>query len=498
MGDVDRRAFLAWLGTGVLGATASLALPGKAEAAGEITVLTHATLIDGTDAPPLRDATIVLAGDRIAAVGRGVPAPALAGVRVVDLSGKFVIPGLWDTHTHYTELARTFPPMHLVNGVTSVRDMDGRPETHEVRRRIERGELTGPRLVIASEILDGGNSFVDVHRLVATPEEAAVAVRDAKAVGADLVKVYSFMSPAIHAAIAAESRRHGLRYGGHVPIQLPVQDVLARGQHSVEHMFAFHASTSTKKDEYYARLAQLPDTTYDWPSALGQIDREAVGTHSAALTRELAGRFRAHRAWHVPTLAVLARTSSPPADLPKDPVLQGLADRYLPRSVRQEWLDYASAWPVWPPDRIAQEAAYFEAVLELVGELAAAGAPLAAGTDSGFLYTFPGFATHDELELLVRAGLSPKRALQVATRDAARCAGRASSGTVTVGADADLVVLDADPLAAITNSRRIHAVVSRGNYLGPAQRQRIFADIERAAQEETTAPALRSSCCLPG
>ncbi|MFG1647619.1 amidohydrolase family protein [Amycolatopsis sp. NPDC049252] len=495
MGDVDRRSFLAWLGTGVLGAT--LLSAGRAEAAGTITVLTHATLVDGTDAPPLRDATIVLAGDRIAAVGRGVPAPALAGVRVIDLTGKHVIPGLWDAHTHETSMARTFPALHLVNGVTSIRDMDGSPATHDVLRRVERGELPGPRMVIASRILDGGGSFVGAHRLVATPADAAVAVREEKAGGAGLVKVYSFMSPEIHGAIAAESRRNGLPYGGHIPIQLSVPDVLARGQHTVEHLYAFHASTSTKKAEYYAQLAALPADTGSWPGALAAMDRDAVTSHSAALTRELAGRFRARGAWHVPTLAVLARTSTPPGDLPADPVLQGLADRYLPRAVRQEWLDLAAAWPVWSPERVAQEAAYLEAELELVGELAAAGAPIVAGTDSGYLYTFPGFATHDELELLVRAGLSPKRALQAATRDAARAAGRPSSGTVEVGKDADLVVLDADPLSAITNSRGIHAVVSRGTFLGPAERQRIFADVERAAQEDVVTRAGRSSCCLP-
>ncbi|MFD9891390.1 amidohydrolase family protein [Amycolatopsis sp. NPDC059027] len=483
---VDRRAFLAWLGSGVLGAAASTFSADDAEAAGNVTVLTHVTLIDGTDAPPTHDATIVLAGDRIAAVGRGVAAPAVAGVRVVDLRGKFVIPGLWDAHAHYSTLKRTFPPLHLVNGVTSIRDMDGRPETHDVARAIARGELAGPRMVIASEILDGGNSFVDVHRRVGTLAEVRDAVRDAVAVHADLVKVYSFMSPDIHAAIAAETRRHGLPYGGHVPIQLPVPEVLARGQHSVEHMYAFHASTSERRDEFYARLAGLPADTGSWPGALAELDRAAVATHSKAMTQDLAGRFAACSAWHVPTLAVLSRTSSPPRELPRDPVLQGLADRYLPRSVRQEWLDLASAWPEWPPERIAREAAYFEAVLQLVGELAADGTPMAAGTDSGYLYTFPGFAAHDELELLVRAGLSPQRALQAATRDAARCARRPRSGTVAAGQDADLVVLDADPLVTITNSRRIHAVVSRGTYLGPPERQRLFADIERAAHEDVT------------
>ncbi|WP_221441458.1 amidohydrolase family protein [Jiangella mangrovi] len=112
------------------------------------------------------------------------------------------------------------------------------------------------------------------------------------------------------------------------------------------------------------------------------------------------------------------------------------------------------------------------------------GGNVGAGTDCGTPFVFPGLAVHDELELLVRAGLSPMRALQAATRDAARCAEQEDvAGTVTAGRRADLLVLDADPLADIRNTRRIHAVVARGRYLGPGQRQRIFDQLEQAAQE---------------
>src|SRR5438876_136052 len=118
-----------------------------------------------------------------------------------------------------------------------------------------------------------------------------------------------------------------------------------------------------------------------------------------------------------------------------------------------------------------------------------AGVGIVAGTDAGNPYVFPGFSLHEELELLVQAGLSPMRALQAATRDAARCLGSAHvGGTVEPGKFADLVVLDGDPLAAIGNTRRIHAVICRGRYLGPEDRDRILREVETAAQQVNSAP----------
>ncbi|WP_020667306.1 amidohydrolase family protein [Amycolatopsis nigrescens] len=492
MGEFDRRAFLAWLGSGVFGSGvfgATVLSGGRTAAAGltGVTVLTHATVIDGTGAPPRPDTTVVLSGDRILAVGRPPETPAMAGVRVLDLTGRFVIPGLWDLHAHESTLERTFPPMHLVHGVTGIREMQGFPATHEVRSRIESGALDGPRMVIASNIIDGPNSRVPGSTRVTTPAEARAAVRQARLERADFVKVYSFFEREGYLAVAEEAKRQGIPFAGHNPSLFSVQEVADRGQHSIEHMYGLHLATSSRMPELYRQIAAMSGDPADpgwWGARVPFLEREAVATYSPRCARELAGRMLARGTWHVPTLAVESTFSRPPAQLPDDPRLRELMERYLPRPVREQWLAIARAWPPWSPERAAQERAYFEAKLELVGDLAAAGANLGTGTDSGYAFVFPGIALHDELELLVRAGLSPLRALQAATMDAARCAWQEpGAGTVTAGGRADLVVLDADPLADIRNSRRIHAVVAGGRYLGPPERRRIFAAIEQAAGE---------------
>lgn len=494
MVDVDRRTLLAWLGGTALGA----GLPGLRTAAGApadalaedgagVTVLTGATLVDGTGAPPVRAATVVLAGTRILAVGRRTDVPAIAGVRVIDLTGKFVIPGLWDLHTHSTEVADTFPPMHLVYGVTGIREMRGSAETHAVWRRVRRGDLAGPSMVISSKVLDGPDSRNPFAVPIVTVEDARRAVRAAKAEGADVVKVYSFMDRETHALIAREAGRVGLRIAGHSPSPLPVQDVITAGQLSIEHNYGMHLSTSTRRDEYFARLEAMPDDADDpnwWGRQASQLEREAFRTYSPGHAAELGALLAERGAWHVPTLAVESSISVHPSNHLDNPELVGLMERFMPPSLRDEWVQWVEAWPAWTPEREALELEYFDAKLRLVGDLAAAGGTIGAGTDCGTPFVFPGLAAHDELELLVRAGLSPMRALQAATRDAARCAEQGDvAGTVTAGKRADLLVVDADPLADIRHTRHLHAVVARGRYLGPAEREEIFDQLEQAAQQ---------------
>src|SRR5207244_3103021 len=146
--------------------------------------------IDATGAPPRPDVAIVLVGDRVAWIGPPADLPPAEGALVIDGRGKYVIPGLCDMHTHGSDLVATFPPLHLVNGVTTIRGMWGYPENRAVRDRIESGDLLGPRMVLASGIVDGPVSLLGppvVH--VSTVDEARAAVRTAKAEGAEFVKV---------------------------------------------------------------------------------------------------------------------------------------------------------------------------------------------------------------------------------------------------------------------------------------------------------------------
>ncbi|MCX2947209.1 amidohydrolase family protein [Lentzea sp. NEAU-D7] len=494
MGEPARRDVLSWLGKGALGAVALSAVGRPAEAATGVTVLRGATLIDGTGRPPVRDATVVLAGDRILAAGRHRDVP--RGVRVVDVAGKYVIPGLWDLHTHATFYENTVAPLHVVQGVTGIREMWGQPETHGTRRRIETGEILGPRMVIASAIVDGPGSIWPGSDVVRTPAEARAAVRRAKDGGADFVKVYSFLSPECHAAIADEARRLRIPFAGHVPARVPVQDALA--QHTHEHLYNLFTSTSDDADALYARLRAMPDDPADpnwWGRHAGRIERAAVATHSPARARHLFATMARQGTWQSPTLFVERNMSRSPETITNDPVaLERM--RYIPVGLRAQWQQIMAGRPIRTPEEVAELRRFGDARMRLLRQMHEAGVGVVAGTDAGFAYVFPGFSLHDELALLVQAGLSPAQALQAATRDAARCVGREhESGTVTPGKQADLVVLDGDPLRDITNVGRIHAVVSRGRYLGPADRARVLREIEVAAQEPVEAPATPTGCC---
>lgn len=492
MGELARREVLSWLGKGALGAVA-LGAVGRSEAAASgVTVLRGATLIDGTGRAPVRDATVVLAGDRILAAGRHRDLP--RGVQVVDLAGKYVIPGLWDMHTHAGYFENTVAPLHVVEGVTGIREMWGMPETHDTRRRVESGEVLGPRMVIASAIVDGPGSIWPGSDVVRTPEEARAAVRRAKDGGADFVKVYSFLSPECHAAIAGEARRLRIPFAGHVPARVPVRDAL--DQHTHEHLYNLFTSTSDNADALYAQLRAMPDDPADpnwWGRHAGRIERAAVATHSPARASRLFAAM-AGRIWQSPTLFVERNMSRSPEAITNDPVaLERM--RYIPVDMRAQWQQIMSGRPTRSPGEVAELARFGDARMRLLRQMHEAGVGIVAGTDAGFAYVFPGFSLHDELALLVRAGLTPEAALQAATRDAARCLGlEHETGTVTPGKQADLVVLDADPLRDITNVARVHAVVSRGRYLGPADRTRILREIEVAAQEPSELPETPAGC----
>lgn len=504
MGNLNRRDFMAWLAKGTFGAAvaggAAYAMLGSrsADASGDITVLINATVIDGTGGPPAKNSTVVLAGDRILAVGRHPETPAAAGVRVIDLAGRYVLPGLWDLHTHSAFFATTIPQLHVVHGVTGIREMWGLPETHDARKLIEAGELLGPRIVIGSNVVDGPPGFWEGADVVATETEARAAVHRAKDAGADFVKVYSLLSPECYAAIADEADRAGIRFAGHVPARVPVYDAVRLGQHTHEHMYNLFTSTTADAADRYAMLNSLPDDPEDpngWRARVQRLERESVAAHDPAAAAALFASMVERGVWQSPTLLVERRMSLSPETILNDPELNDLL-RYIPITLREQWKAFMQDRPPRTPEWVAEELEFGDARMRLLARMADAGVDIVAGTDSGFNYVFPGVDLHKELELLVQAGLSPMRALRSATSDAARCVGLDDvSGTVSPGKQADLLVLDADPLADITNTRKIHAVIARGQYLDPAERTRILAEIEEEAQVPVEEDVPAGGCC---
>lgn len=393
-------------------------------------------------------------------------------------------------------------PLYVLNGITTVREMRGETFHHEWRDRIRRGELLGPRWIIGSPIMDGVPSLHthDTGSLdeVSTPAAGRAAVRSAKASGADFVKVYSRLSAATYSAIADESRRVGLPYVGHCPDDVTIAAASVAGQRSIEHLHALLLATSSREAEIRRGLARVTldgrqDSFHRYASWFRQVhplEYAAVRSYQPARADALFRLLAARRTAVVPTL-VVHRT----LELPDDTHDLPAELKYLPESMTSWWSDVVR---VILEGRTAEQAREIREIyahrLALVGRMFELGVPVVAGTDTGNPHLVPGFALHHELERLVEAGLSPQDALRAATSSGAALLGLADAGSVAAGKRADLVVLDADPLRDIRNTRKIHGVVVAGRYIDTAERARLLGAVERAA---ATAPATApvQGCC---
>jgi hypothetical protein len=506
MTEANRRTFLSWLsksGLAIAAAGATGAWPAAASAErSRVLVFTNATLIDGTGARPQPGTTIVVAGNRIAAVGRHGIAPP-AGIRVVDLRGKYVLPGLWDMHAHTIDYEEFLSPSFVVNGVTSTREMWGTPHVRRVRERIRAGELLGPRMVVASNIIDGPNSMLDGfagnHPIqVRTAAEARAAIRQVKREGADFAKLYSFLRHDTFTAAADEAKRIGLPIAGHVPDRLSVILGSNAGMRTQEHLYALYVDVSSRRDEIRRTIQELPVDPDDPLAFFFQVralEQEAIKSYNAQRAAEVFSTLARNRTALSPTLSVVRTFCFPEEEFLPDPRL-----RYVPPWVARIWSASVPNEAELDPAVIEAGRIFYESTERLINEAKSFGVPIVPGTDVNYLapYQYAGWSLHDELLFLVRCGLTPMQAIQAATRDAARTVDMHHvSGTVTPGKYADLLVLDANPLTDIRNTQRIHAVVTNGRLIDSAERQRLLTHIEEVAANTPEPPPATATRLAP-
>jgi imidazolonepropionase-like amidohydrolase len=463
-----------------------------------LTALTNVTVIDVTTGRRDRNRTVLLSGDRIIGVGR-IPVP--RGAVEIDLTGKYVIPGLADMHVHSLGDEHVSPPLYLANGLTTVREMAAPdPVVYGWRDRIEAGTLLGPRMVVAGPIIDGDPTLWDpnlLHVLVVSDAvEARAAVRQSKAGGADFIKVYSRLNKASYVAIIDEARKQGLTVHGHGPDELTSKEVSNLGQRSIEHIHSLGLNVSTREAEVRRMVRAITVQTGDYNSWFRQmhaIEWIAANTYSPARAADVFGTLRRNRTRVTPTLTM--HNVLDQIDYTRlDPNLA----KYLSEDSIGTY-DYV-VQTMYGANRTAEEISHQQQMWawrqRFVRELFAHDVPIMAGTDTGTPYSVPGFALHDELEHLVEAGATPRQALYAATVEPAKFLGMETQlGAVEAGRIADLVVLDADPLSDIRNSRRIDTVVTRGRIISPAARQRMLADVEAAVKAPPTAETLAAGGC---
>jgi len=438
--------------------------------------LAHVTVIDMTGAPPQSDMTVVVTGNRIATLGpsRAVRIP--KGGLTLDATGKFLIPGLWDMHVHaaWSSTLPTFGPLFLVNGVTGVREMWGSLDlVASARIRLAQHRLTEPRFIASGQVLDGSPPIWEGSIALSSAEQARRVVDSLHAVGADFIKVYNLLPREVYTAIVAEAKRLHMPVVGHVPVAVGALAASTAGQRSIEHLTDILLSCSTHETALRAALVAAFDKPRDSLRALGRRQQpELLDTYSSDKCQALAAQFLHDSTWQVPTLTVLrAFAHLDDSVFTSDPRLQ-----YMSRETRDGWHPRNDfRFKTMTAADFARTKRIYAKQVELVGLLHRAGVPILAGTDVLNPYCFPGFSLHDELALLVEAGLTPMEALQAATRNPAIFLKATDSlGTIAAGKLADLVLLDADPIADIHNTTKINAVVLDGQLLDQAARQRLL------------------------
>jgi imidazolonepropionase-like amidohydrolase len=408
--------------------------------------------------------TVVITGDRITTIAPSRTVRISKGQQVVDGSGKFLVPGLWDMHVHIDLVGEAGLPLFIANGVTGVRDMGGGDflTIKRWRERIEAGSLVGPHIKSPGPILEStrfvqmleritGESMTGRRIGIATADEAAKAVDAVAALGVDFLKIRTNASRESYLAIAAEAKRLGLPLVGHAPSGISLAEASDAGQKSFEHGLVFlNNYTESEWKEIAARF--LKNGTHSVPTLIaGRGFREMPDDQVMAIIDDTANKLDVRR-------------------------------KYVPAPLIEFWRKQMSMKKFESP---TDWALVRQNAMRGFRFLKEAGVRMMSGTDLGAPLVFPGFSLHDELALLVDdLYMTPMETLQSATRIPAEFLGLGGSfGTIEKGKIADLVLLDANPLADIRNSRRIEAVIVGGNLNSRSHLQAMLSGVEASVSK---------------
>ena len=436
--------------------------------------ITHVTLIDATGTDPKPDVTVVVGDGKIRAIAPSTAAHLPAHARIVDATGKFLVPGLTDFHLHLTGAGEPtgsrnfFLPLLLANGITTVRDMGGYLQSLvPVREEIRSRNRLGPQIFFAGPYLDGDPPSFQPSLVVTNSTQAADDVQSLVRQGVDFIKVQSILSRTAYFAIASAAKQQRIPFVGHVPDRVTAVEASDAGQKSIEHLTGvLRACSSVEPRLMEEQFRGAPNNEAPLGSYARQVawERELLSTFSEKTCDALIAKFRANQTWQTPTLVLLRHDAYP---TPKSDAVVSDLFRYAPISIVSKWQQVRKR-----QDQFASTASFdlrnqlFARSSQLVGKMQAAGVGILAGTDSAAPELVPGFSLHEELVLLTQAGLSPMQALQAATKNPADFMGVGQEqGTIEVGKSADLLILDANPLDDIRNTEKIREVVIQGKLL---------------------------------
>jgi imidazolonepropionase-like amidohydrolase len=423
--------------------------------------LVGATLIDGSGGPPLMESAIVVRRGRIESVGSRSDFLLPERTTELDLTGRWIMPGLVDGHVHLVDpqagVARWSMSRYLAWGVTTVRDVHGPLRSALwLRREMARGWRPGPRVYSAGSMIDGVPPTYPDAITAVTPKDARRGVDRLVNAGADLIKIYTRVDKTLLAALLDEARPFNLRVAGHLGLTDAV--TAARlGLGSLEHLSGIPEAALADPSPLYA--AHERSFFAGWTA----FERAWAGLDSASLAR-VAGVLAARSVIMVPTL-VLHQTFS---QLDDPAVLGDTMLRAIPEEEQHRWnIPDMVARAGWTTGDFAAFRRSRPAQDRFLRIFHAKGGRIAAGTDAANQMLIPGYAVHREMQLLVAAGLTPAEAITAATRNGALLLRADSLGLIAPGKVADLVVMARDPLADIRNTLSIERVMARGSMLSP-------------------------------
>ncbi len=416
-------------------------LAASGAAAGEATAFVNVNVIPMSGETVIAQQTVIVSDGVIDTVGMVDHVPVPEGARIVDGTDRFLIPGLAEMHAHVPpadsdELERDLA-LFVANGVTIVRGMLGHPSHLQLRDELLRGDRFGPRLITSGPSLNG--------RSVSGAADGARQVREQHASGYDFIKLHPGLDDEEFAAIAAAANELGIQFAGHVPVAVGLDKALRSGMASIDHLDGFMAALMPRNFDVSGGYGGLFDVLL-----AGDVDTDGI---------ELLARATAEAGtWIVPTETLVEQLIG---EVSADQLRNRSEMQYMPADTVERWVDAKERQQRergFSPEIAAQAIRIRQALILALQE---AGAGLLLGSDAPQVFNVPGFSLHRELELMVEAGLSPFEALQAGTVNVARFLGL-KTGVIETGYEADLVMLDSNPLEDITSTRRVHGVMVRG------------------------------------
>ena len=408
------------------------------------TVIVNVNVVPMSSDTVLPQQTVVVADGKIAQIGDVDSVPVPKGSTVVDGTDRFLMPGLAEMHAHVTSTAPDqvgrLSTLFVANGITTIRGMLGQASHLKLRDQFASGEVFGPRLITSGPSLNG--------RSVSGAADAARQVREQKDAGYDFIKVHPGLSSDEFVALASTANEIGMPYAGHVPAAAGVHLALQGQMASIDHL-----------DGYFPAL--LPANSSGAGGFGGFFDVLLAKELDVERIPGIVAATLAAGTWNVPTEVLIEQLidATPVAELKRRPETQYVSAATVRNWVAAKEAQLNDRW--FSPETAALA---IELRRRLIFELHEAGAGLLLGSDAPQTFNVPGFSTHRELDVLVKAGLTPYEALRTGTVAVARFLG-SNGGIVAEGKDADLILLDANPLDDIRNSERIHGVMLRGLWL---------------------------------